>query len=97
MHHEHLIVISGSIAETRAFCRDTGITPRRIIHATPLSLHGVPALPVVRVGNWHKRRDLDHIERVLRLNARKVAHDDADHGRTVVVTRSQRTSLATTV
>ena len=71
--HDRLIVISGSVAETRAFCRTTDITPRRVIHATTLSVRCCPPLPVVRVGDWHKRRDIEHIERLLAHNARKAS------------------------
>lgn len=70
-----IVVISGNEGETREFCRVTGITRRRVLHAAgPHSLAKIRCdFDLLRVGNWRDRPYLREIELTLAWKKTKYA------------------------
>jgi hypothetical protein len=68
---ERVVVLAGSLAQFRQWCRSAGLDPeaRHVTYARDLqALYGLHGVRVVRCGTWHLRPDaraLDNHARAL--------------------------------
>jgi hypothetical protein len=62
---EPIVVLAGSLAQFRMWCRSAGLDPesRHVTYARDVSdLRGRQGARVVRCGTWHLRRDRRELE-----------------------------------
>jgi hypothetical protein len=76
---ELVVVLAGSHAQFRLWCRSAGLDPRsrHLVYARDARvLYGLRGFRVVRCGTWWLRRDLREVEQVIR--AREMASATPD-------------------